>query len=85
MMLTGFFPNKFVGICTPFVASYVIERITMELPTTFNLYNVSLGFVEWNNIWFQQFYCIGLFAALSAVFGAVFVLTVKRRVQNEVA
>ena len=85
MMLTGFFPNKFVGICTPFVASYVIERLTWKFPETINLYNISLGFVEWENIWLQQLYCIGFFAALAAVFGTVFVLMVKRRVQNEVA
>lgn len=85
VMLTGFFPNKFVGICTPFVASYVIERITYELPTPINLYNVSLGFVDIENIWLQQLYCVGLFAALSAGLGAVFVITVKRRVQNEMA
>ena len=85
MMLTAFFPNKFVGICTPFVASYVIERITYEFPTPINLYNVSLGFVDMENIWFQQLYCVGFFAALSAVFGFVFVIMVKRRVQNEVA
>ena len=85
MMLTAFFPNKFVGICTPFVASYVIERITVEFPTALNLYNVSLGFVDMENIWLQQLYCVGFFAALSAVLGTVFVITVKRRVQNEVA
>lgn len=85
MMLTSFFPNKFVGICTPFVASYVIERITKGLPSEFDLYTVSLGYLDWNNVWLMQLYCIGLFAALSVVLGVVFVIMVKRRVHNEVA
>ena len=51
----------------------------------FDLYTVSLGYLNWNNIWLMLFYCIGLFAALSVVLGAVFVIMVKRRVRNEVA
>lgn len=85
MMITSFFPNKFVGICTPFVASYVIERISVNFPPTFNLYYASLGYYKRENIWIQLLYCTGLFAALSVVFGVVFVMMVKRRVQNEVA
>ena len=85
MMLTAFFPNKFVGICAPFVASYAVERVTMQLPSPFNLWHVSLIRLGWENIWVQFVYCVGLFAAIAAVCGVVFVLTVKRRVQNEVA
>lgn len=85
MMLTSFFPNKFVGICTPFVASYVIERISMQLPPSFNLWYVSLGYLGWDNIWLQFFYSVGLFAAIAAICGGVFMIMVKRRVQNEVA
>ena len=85
MMLTSFFPNKFVGICAPFVASYVIERITMQFPSPFNLWHVSLLYLGWENIWLQLLYCVGMFAAIAAVCGVVFVIMVKRRVQNEVA
>ena len=85
MMLTSFFPNKFVGICTPFVASYVIERISMQFPPQINLWYVSLSRVRWDNIWLQFLYSVGLFAAIAAVCGVVFVIMVKRRVQNEVA
>ena len=85
MMLTSFFPNKFVGICAPFVASYVIERITMQFPSPFNLWHVSLGYLGWDNIWLQFFYSVGMFAAIAAVCGVVFAVMVKRRVQNEVA
>ena len=85
MLLTSFFPNKFVGICTPFVASYVVERITMQFSSPFNLWYVSLGYLGWGNIWVQFFYCVGLFAAIAVICGVVFWLMVKRRVQNEVA
>lgn len=85
MTLTSFFPNKFIGICTPFVASYVIERISTNFPDPFNLYIVSLCTLDWRNIWLQLLYCLGLFVVLSMIFGIVFVITVKRRVQNEVA
>lgn len=85
MTLTSFFPNKFIGICTPFVASYVIERISTNLPDPFNLYIISLGAMEWKNIWLQLFYCLGLFVVISMILGIVFVITVERRVRNEVA
>lgn len=85
MTLTSFFPNKFIGICTPFVASYVIERISTNLPDPFNLYIISLGAMEWKNIWLQLFYCLGLFEVISMILGIVFVITVERRVRNEVA
>lgn len=85
MMLTAFFPNKFVGICAPFVASYAIERVTMQLPSPLNLWYVSLGYLRWKNIWLQFIYSVGLFTLITAVLGFVFVIMVKRRVQNEVA
>lgn len=84
MMLTSFFPNKFVGICTPFVASYVIERISMQFPPSFNLWYVSMGYLGWDNIWWQFIYSVALFAAIAVVCGVVFAIMVKRRVQNEV-
>lgn len=85
MTLTSFFPNKYVGLCSPFVASYILERFSMQLPPNFNLWYVSLSNLSWENVWGQFFYSVGLFAALAAVCGLVFVIMVKRRVQNEVA
>lgn len=85
MTLTAFFPNKYVGLCSPFVASYILERFSMQLPPNFNLWYVSLSNLRWENVWGQFFYSVGLFAALAAVCGLVFVIMVKRRVQNEVA
>lgn len=85
MMLTAFFPNKYVGLCSPFVASYIVERFSMLLPLNFNLWIVSLSNLNWENVWGKFFYSVGLFTALAAVCGFVFVIMVKRRVQNEVA
>lgn len=84
MMLTAFFPNKYVAICSPFVASYIIERISMQLPDTFNLWYVSLSRLGWENVWVQFFYSVGLFVAIAAICGLVFAVIVKRRVQNEI-
>lgn len=83
MLLTAFFPNKYVGICAPFVASYVVERATIWLPVYFNLWYASLARIPFNNAWGITFYCLGLFTVLSAICGFAFVLLVKRRVQNE--
>lgn len=85
MMLTAFFPNKYVGLCSPFVASYIVERFSIALPPNFNLWFVSLSNLGWENLSGQFFYSVGLFTALAAVCGFVFVIMVKRRVQNEVA
>lgn len=85
MMITSFFPNKYVGLCSPFVASYIVERFSMQLPSNFNLWYVSVSYLYWKNIWGQFFYSLGLFLSLAVVCGLVFALTVKRRVQNEAA
>lgn len=85
MMLTAFFPNKYVGLCSPFVASYIIERLSMELPDEFNLYVISMGYLNWKNIYGLFFYCVGLCASLTIICGFVFGIMVKRRVQNEMA
>lgn len=84
MMITAFFPNKYVGLCAPFVASYIVERFSMQLPPNFNLWYVSLSNLSWENVWGQFFYSVGLFTLLAAACGLVFVIMVKRRVHNEV-
>lgn len=84
MMLTSFFPNKYVAICSPFVASYVIERISMQLPDNLNLWYVSLSRLGWDNVLLQFLYSVGLFVILSAICGRIFAVKVRRRVQNEI-
>lgn len=77
-------PNKFVAICTPLIASYVLPELTLYLPSPCNLYFLARG----RNILHQGavvsfLYCAGVFLALIAVAGYLFYWTVKRRMRNE--
>lgn len=81
LMLSAFFPSKYIAICAPFVFSYVVERITMNLPDNFNLWPLSLSHTDWSAL--PAFlYANAVFAGISVLCGIVFTLTVKRRVQN---
>lgn len=84
MLLSVFFTNRYVAICVPFVASYVVERITIQFPENLNLWYLSLSFVEFKSDLIGFLYCIGIFAAISAICGIAFVHLVKKRVENEV-
>lgn len=84
LTLSAFFPNKYVALCAPFAASYIIERITIQFPAPFNLWTVSVSALQWENPTMQFLYSIGLFTIISAIFGVVFTYKVKRMVQNEI-
>lgn len=81
LMLTAFFPSKYIAICAPFVFSYAIERITMNFPADFDLWGLSLSHTEmsalpaflWSN---------GIFAVIAVICGIVFTKVVERKVQN---
>lgn len=85
MLLSAFLPNKYAAVCSPFVASYVIERITILFPADLNLWYLSLSFVTFKSDLIGFLYCVGIFAAISAVCGIAFVYLVRKRVQNEIA
>ena len=86
LVLSAFFPNKYIAISAPFVASYVVERIAMKLPEMFNLWHISLSYPIPNQNPVAVFlYAIGLFALIITAFGIVFAAVVKRRVQNEIS
>ena len=84
LMLTAFFPSKYIAICAPFVFSYAVERVTINLPENFDLLAVSLSRSSWSAMP-AFFYANALFAGISALCGIVFTLTVKRRVQNGIS
>lgn len=81
LMLTAFFPSKYIAICAPLVFSYAIERVTMNFPADFDLWGLSLSHTEmsalsaflWSN---------GIFAAIAVICGIVFTEVVERKVQN---
>lgn len=88
MTLTAFFPNKYVGMCGPFVASYVIERFSFQISghtPWFNLFYASMAqaYESWG-VWFRFFYFFGLMTAIAAVFSVVFGIVVRRRIRNEI-
>lgn len=84
LMLSAFFPNKYVALCTPFAASYIVERITIQFPAPLNLWTVSISMLNWDNTVLLFLYSVGLFTAIAAICGIVFTLKVKRRVQSEI-
>lgn len=85
LMLSSFLPNKYVAICSPLVASYVVERITIQFPTMLNLWYLSLSQVRVVNSLLTFLYSFFIFALISLICGVVFVITVKRRIRNELA
>ncbi len=85
MLLSAIFPNKFVAICAPFVASYMIERLTIQFPDYLNLWYISLSCLEFESDLVGFIYCVGIFAAISAACGIAFVHLVRKRVQNEIS
>jgi len=83
MLLSALFPNKYVALCAPFVASYIVERFTIQFPDDLNLWYLSLSLVYFDNDLFGFLYCTGIFAAITALYGIGFVVLVQRRVRNE--
>lgn len=84
LMMSAFFPNKYIAVFAPLVAGYVIERITMNFPNIFNLWYVSVSLLRWNSLWGQITYSVLYLALLAAIYGIIFGITVKRRIQNEI-
>lgn len=84
LMLSAFLPNKYVAICSPLVASYVVERITIQFPAEFNLWPLSLSNAMIKNSTFTFIYTLTLFALISAVCGVIFYVVLRKRVQNEI-
>lgn len=85
LAISALFPNKYIAICTPFVASYVLERITMECPDVFNLWYLSLSNISiCGNPYITLFYSLFVFVSLSAALGNVFYYLLRKRVRNEI-
>jgi hypothetical protein len=83
MLLSVLFPNRYVAIGAPLVASYLIERITLRFPDNLNLWYLSLSLITAKSDWLGFLYCTGIFLIITAVCGIAFVRLVRRRVQNE--
>lgn len=83
LMLSAIFPNKYTAICAPFAASYIIERPTLSLPSPFNLWHIGSSMLQWKSAFLQFIYSVGIYTAVAAVCGIIFVIVVKRRFSCE--
>ncbi|MCM1508155.1 MAG: hypothetical protein NC177_13655 [Ruminococcus flavefaciens] len=84
LALAALFPDPFVSACTPFIASYLLERVTMQLPDNFNLWYLSLSRIMSDNAVFSFIYIIAVFTVLTVLWGFIFAKIVKRRIANEI-
>ncbi len=84
LMLSALIPNKYVAVCSPVVASYVIERITIQLPVEFNLHSLSLSVPLICNSLVTFIYTMLIFLSISALCGFGFYFILRKRVQNEI-
>ncbi len=84
LALAALFPDPFVSACTPFVASYLLERLTMKLPDNFNLWYLSLSRMMSDNAVSSFIYIITVFTILTVFWGLIFAKIVKRRIANEI-
>lgn len=83
LMISAFIPNKYVAVCSPVVASYVVERITIQFPVRLNLYSLSMSVPLVINSIVTFIYTTLFFTVISAVCGWVFYYVLRKRVQNE--
>lgn len=83
LMLSAIFPNKYVAICAPFAASYIIERPTLSFPPPLNLWYIGSSMLQWKSAFLQFIYSVGIYSAMAFVCGIFFVIIVKRRFSCE--
>lgn len=67
LMLSAFFPNKYIAVCAPFAASYIIERPTLSLPSPLNLWHIGSSMLQWKSAFLQFIYSVGIYTAIAAV------------------
>lgn len=85
MMLSAVFPNKYIAVSSPFIASYVVERISMQFPDKLNLWYLSLSRITIYNPVITVLYNAGVFASITVLCGIAFTSIVKRRVCGEIS
>ena len=85
LMLTAFFPSKYIAICAPLVLSYVFGRVTKKLlPSELALDSMSSS----ESVLPPLQACLlanFVFILLALIFGLIFIIKVKRRVENELS
>lgn len=84
LAMSALLPNSFIAICTPFIMSYILEKITIDFPVYLNLWILSLGKDVLNKgPLVTLLYCVSVFILLTIFFIWIFYTTAKRRINNE--
>lgn len=83
LMLSALIPNKYVAVCSPVVASYIVERITMQFPPRLSLYSLSMSVPMVINSTLTFIYTTLFFTGISAICGWIFYIILLKRVRNE--
>ncbi|WP_043934332.1 hypothetical protein [Bacillus sp. EB01] len=85
LAVSAFIPIPFVAIATPVIASYILEELTMSLPSWLNLYLLTRsGNVIQEGPLVSLAFFIFIFIFYSVLAGFLFNYQVKRRMRNEV-
>lgn len=81
---SAFLPSPYIAICTPFIFTYIIEKVTMNFPDLFNLWYLSLGRdVLRSGPIITFIYTLGFFLALILLFSKIFRFAIERRIHDE--
>lgn len=81
---TAFLPSKYIGICAPFVFCYIIERFSRNWPGNFSLGALSKSWSDLNPL-HAFLWANFIFLFISACCGIVFIIKVKRRIENGIS
>lgn len=79
---SSYMPNKFVALCTPFIASFFLNRATSTFPVWLRLNKISEGMCMLKGTWVSLAYATLLYTMLTVAVGLLFVRTAKRRLAN---
>ena len=84
LTLSSVLPDNYVALGSPLIFGYILEEMTLGLPSYLNLYNLSHSFDVFDKSpLLNCFYTMGVFILIMAISGCVFSHFVKRRSRNE--
>ena len=84
LALSSLLPDRYVALGAPLILGYVLEEITLKLPSFLNLYKLSHCYPVFSGTGLQNYlFTIALFLLISALFGWMYAHFLKRRIRNE--
>lgn len=82
MMLSAFFPSKYIALGAPFIFSNVVERVTLNAPPHLNFMGLSMSLIGFPAA-ASLGYALLIFGGISVICGILFAIKIEKRVQNE--